>query len=142
MYKYPENRYKDKPMKFIRIFALLPFLGVVSIMNISARSLSSDLKTLAQNSRYKMMLCAHRGNTAAGFENDVPESSLEALEWAVAKGIDMIEIDARVTKDSVIVNFHDPYIDATTNGTGVLGAMTYNDSSTFVAVKTSYDFSY
>lgn len=40
----------------------------------------------------------------------------------------MIEIDARVTKDSVIVNFHDPYIDATTNGTGVLGAMTYNDS--------------
>ena len=106
-YKYPENRYKDKPMKFIRIFALLPFLGVVSIMNISARSLSSDLKTLAQNSRYKM-----------------------------------IEIDARVTKDSVIVNFHDPYIDATTNGTGVLGAMTYNDSSTFVAVKTSYDFSY
>ncbi|HBO10214.1 hypothetical protein [Barnesiella sp. B2-R-119] len=60
-------------MKFIRIFALLPFLGVVSIMNISARSLSSDLKTLAQNSRYKMMLCAHRGNTAAGFENNVPE---------------------------------------------------------------------
>lgn len=54
----------------------------------------------------------------------------------------MIEIDARVTKDSVIVNFHDPYIDATTNGTGVLGAMTYNDSSTFVAVKMSYDFSY
>ena len=54
----------------------------------------------------------------------------------------MIEIDARVTKDSVIVNFHDPYIDATTNGTGVLGNMTYNDSSTFVAVKTSYDFSY
>ena len=73
MYKYPENRYKDKPMKFIRIFALLPFLGVVSIMNISARSLSSDLKTLAQNSRYKMMLCAQRGNTAAGFENNVPE---------------------------------------------------------------------
>ena len=47
----------------------------------------------------------------------------------------MIEIDARVTKDSVIVNFHDPYIDATTNGTGVLGAMTYNDSSTFVRLK-------
>ncbi len=111
-------------------------------MNISARSLSSDLKTLAQNSRYKMMLCAHRGNTAAGFANDVPESSLEALEWTVAKGIDMIEIDAHVTKDGVIVNFHGPYIDATTNGTGVLGAMTYNDSSTFVAVKTSYDFSY
>lgn len=114
-------------MKFIITLVLLPMLGLVSIMNISARSLSSDLKALAQNGQYRMMLCAHRGNTAAGVVDDVPESSLEALDLAVAKGIDMIEIDARITKDSVIVNLHDPYIDAMTNGTGVLGAMTYNE---------------
>lgn len=128
-------------MKFIITLAFLPVLLLASI-SISARSLSHDLKTMAQSDRYTMILCAHRGNTAAGIADDVPGSSLAALNLVVAKGIDMIEIDARVTKDSVIVNFHDPYIDATINGTGVLGAMTYNDSSTFVAVKTSYDFSY
>lgn len=49
-----------------------------------------------------MIIIGHRG--AAGIE---PENTIPSIEAAVREGVDMIEIDLRVTKDKHLVLFHD-----------------------------------
>jgi glycerophosphoryl diester phosphodiesterase len=50
-----------------------------------------------------MLIIAHRGHSAA-----CPENTLEAFEAAIAAGADFIETDPRLTRDGVVVCFHDP----------------------------------
>jgi glycerophosphoryl diester phosphodiesterase len=60
-----------------------------------------------------VMVAAHR----AGHNGHV-ENSLSAIQHAIDIGVDIIEVDVKVTKDSVVVLNHDGKIDRTTNGTG------------------------
>lgn len=72
----------------------------------------------------KIWIMAHRGNTG---RTDVPENSLAALAQCIAsKSVDVMEIDPRITKDGVIINMHDDNIDRTTNGTGKVADLTYD----------------
>ncbi len=103
------------------LLTMLPMWASLSL----ARNIKEDLTEWSKSDTYKMMLCAHRGNTAAGRELDLPESSIAALNMAVEKNIDMIEIDARKTSDGVVVNMHDASIENFTNGTGLVAEMTY-----------------
>jgi len=50
-----------------------------------------------------MLIAAHRGHSAAR-----PENTLQAFEAAIAAGADFIETDPRLTRDGVVVCFHDP----------------------------------
>jgi len=56
---------------------------------------------------------AHRGGAA-----DHPENSPTALLSAPARGATHIETDVHATRDGVIVAFHDPTLERTTNGQG------------------------
>lgn len=56
----------------------------------------------------------HRGTR----ENGLPENSIAALEYVLEQMPAVFEIDPRLTKDSVIIVFHDATLDRTTNGTG------------------------
>lgn len=56
----------------------------------------------------------HRGTR----ENGLPENSIAALEYVLKQVPAVFEIDPRLTKDSVIIVFHDDTLDRTTNGTG------------------------
>ncbi len=60
---------------------------------------------LAQESGFApYQLIAHRG----GVVNDtLPENSLAALEEAIKRGYDRVEVDVRLTKDSVLITHHD-----------------------------------
>ncbi len=60
---------------------------------------------LAQESGFiPYQLIAHRG----GVVNDtLPENSLAALEEAIKRGYDRVEVDVRLTKDSVLISHHD-----------------------------------
>ena len=60
-----------------------------------------------------VMVAAHR----ASHKNYV-ENSLPAIRHAIEIGVDIIEVDVKVTKDSVVVLNHDGKIDRTTNGIG------------------------
>ncbi len=60
-------------------------------------------------------LCAHRGAMVL-----YPENTLPAFRAAVRLGVAMIEMDARMTRDSVIVILHDATLDRTTDGSGPL----------------------
>lgn len=60
---------------------------------------------------------AHRGGAA-----EAPENTLTAFRHAVAVGADMVEMDARCSRDGVAVVCHDERVDRTTPGSGPVGA--------------------
>lgn len=51
----------------------------------------------------KISVHGHRGARAA-----MPENTLPAFEYAIAQGVDALELDLAVTKDNVLVVSHDP----------------------------------
>lgn len=66
-----------------------------------------------------LVVVAHRG---LGYL--APQNTLSAVRAAVVMGVDMVEVDVRLTADGVPVLLHDADVDSTTNGTGDVVAMT------------------
>jgi glycerophosphoryl diester phosphodiesterase len=62
---------------------------------------------------------AHRGGS-----REAPSSTLLAMRQALARGADVLEMDVHATLDGHLVVCHDPTVDATTNGSGAIAAMT------------------
>jgi glycerophosphoryl diester phosphodiesterase len=72
--------------------------------------------------RENMAIAAHRGAAELA-----PENTLDAYRYAIAYGVDMIEIDVQQTLDGRYVSFHDQTVDAKTSGTGNIALMTYDE---------------
>lgn len=64
----------------------------------------------------------HRGNRA-----HAPENTIESFAQAVALGADAIEFDVHMTADGIPVVHHDPAIMRTTDGTGEIARMTFEE---------------
>ena len=60
---------------------------------------------------------AHRGASGRGL---APENTLAAFEKALDIGVDMLEIDVRVTGDGQLIVLHDPRLDRTTDCEGIV----------------------
>ena len=71
-------------------------------------------------------IVGHRANTYASTTGQIPNNSIPNIEMAIEKGLDMIEIDVRVTKDGVPMLMHNATVDATTTGSGNIKDMTYD----------------
>ena len=67
-----------------------------------------------------MLVAGHRGVRVGAVEN-----TMDAFHKAAQAGVDMIETDIRMTRDGVTVLMHDASIDRTTDGTGKVCDMTY-----------------
>ena len=65
---------------------------------------------------------AHRGNSGP-----LPENTRLAIESAIKAGVDMVEVDIRVTKDGVPVLMHSAAVDRTTSGAGLVEELTWNE---------------
>lgn len=65
---------------------------------------------------------AHRGASRIESEN-----SFAAFELAIAAGADAVEFDVRLTADAVPVVMHDPRVDRTTDGRGLVREMTLRE---------------
>ena len=63
---------------------------------------------------------AHRGASGRGL---APENTLAAFEKALNIGVDMLEIDVRVTGDGQLIVLHDPSLDRTTDRAGIVREM-------------------
>jgi glycerophosphoryl diester phosphodiesterase len=91
-------------------------LFIFSLFLVSCTSESSFDKILSEfhnpDSEY-VMVAAHRAA-----HNVHPENSLSAIQQAIDMGVDVIELDVKVSKDGVPFLMHDGTIDRTTNGTG------------------------
>ena len=62
-----------------------------------------------------MLVIAHRGSSGSA-----PENTMVAFRMAVEAGVDMIELDVRMTKDCELVVLHDRSLRRTTNGSGYI----------------------
>ena len=65
---------------------------------------------------------AHRGSRVLW-----PENTAEAFQGAIDLGYRYIETDVRITRDGVVVAFHDETLDRTTNGTGPVDQWSFAD---------------
>ena len=73
-----------------------------------------------------VMVISHRGDW-----RNYPENSIPAIESVIRMGVDILEIDIKMTKDSVLVLSHDKTIDRMLNGKGRISDFTYDSLMTF-----------
>jgi len=71
----------------------------------------------------KPIIQGHRGT----MENGLPENSIAAFDYVLEHTESIFEIDPRLTKDSIIVVFHDETLERTTNGKGKLSDYTWEE---------------
>ena len=69
----------------------------------------------------KVLVASHRGDW-----RNYPENSIPAIESVIRMGVDIMELDLKLTKDSVLVLCHDHTIDRTTSGKGRVRDITYD----------------
>jgi glycerophosphoryl diester phosphodiesterase len=69
----------------------------------------------------RIVVIAHRGEHRAH-----PENTLPAFQAAIDAGADYFELDVRTTSDGRLVLMHDAKVDRTTNGSGAVREMTFD----------------
>lgn len=104
-------------------------LGAVLSCNSEPQYANRAEKIVAEihnpNSK-KVVVASHRGDW-----RNYPENSIPAIESVIRMGVDIMELDLKMTKDSVLVLCHDRTIDRTTNGKGRVCDITYDSLMTF-----------
>ncbi|OAV94841.1 hypothetical protein PTTG_00758 [Puccinia triticina 1-1 BBBD Race 1] len=82
---------------------------------------TSDTGTIVGNKPSSLPLCwGHRGASAS-----FPENTLCSFEAAIKDGAEGIESDVHVSADDVVLMFHDPSLERTTDGQGLIGSLPY-----------------
>lgn len=70
------------------------------------------------------LIIAHRG-----FSAERPENTISSFDHALDKGFNLLELDVHLSADGVLVIMHDEKVDRTTNGTGFLKSMSFEQIS-------------
>jgi len=100
--------------------------SIIKILQLKNRFFTVILLSVIFSCRHNIQnehirVVAHRGD-----QQNFPENSLEGVQSCIEMGVDMVEVDVALTKDSVIVLFHDKTLERTTNGVGKLENWTYD----------------
>lgn len=90
----------------------------------SQNRLDKLLQHLSTADNY-VMVASHRGDW-----RNAPENSVQAIKNCIGMGVDIVEIDVRLTKDSVPVLMHDATIDRTSTGAGKVADWTLDSLRT------------
>ncbi len=77
---------------------------------------------LRDPSSKNVVVVVHRGDW-----RNYPENTIPAIESVIRMGADVMELDLKLTKDSVLVLSHDATIDRCTNGKGRVSDYTYEE---------------
>jgi len=88
-----------------------------------AERLIAEMKN--PKSKY-VFVAAHRGDW-----RNWPENSLEAIQSAIDMGVDIVEIDVAMTRDSVLIVMHDRRTDRTTKAKGLVSDIDYAELSKY-----------
>ncbi|MDX8047694.1 glycerophosphodiester phosphodiesterase family protein [Gracilibacillus sp. S3-1-1] len=105
--------------RFLFIFFIIVFFMFVFSVPAFA---SEQSVTFSKKDQQKMINVAHRG--ASGH---APENTMAAFQKAVEMKADYFEIDVQMTKDGELVIIHDTTVNRTTNGTGAVGDLTFEE---------------
>ncbi len=104
--------------KSVLIFQAIVFYLAIVIIGCRGLEKSSEPEIILPEKG----LCAHRGAMTTHPENTIP-----AFQAAIDAGAQMIEFDVTLTKDNKLVVIHDATVDRTTNGTGVVAELTFEE---------------
>ncbi|TLX71801.1 glycerophosphodiester phosphodiesterase family protein [Labilibacter sediminis] len=101
-------------MKTLNLF-IATILISLSCFSQNENKLSIDylIQNLEDSENKEIIVVAHRGDW-----RNAPENSLQAIQYCIDMGVDMVEIDVRETKDGHLVLMHDNTIDRTTKKQG------------------------
>ena len=110
---------------YIAVAACVAFMSCSQQMQYATRAEKILSEINDPNSDYVAVI-SHRGDW-----RNYPENSIPAIESIIRMGVDMMELDVKMTKDSVLVLCHDKTIDRTTNGKGRISDITYDSLMTF-----------
>lgn len=109
----------------------LTLAGFLLILaEIQAQNRVDELRKILLDADGRVMVASHRA-----VHNRYPENSLAAIQEAIDLGIDIIEIDVKITKDSVPILMHDRTIDRTTTGKGDPETLTFEEIQQFFLVE-------
>nr|WP_218779802.1 glycerophosphodiester phosphodiesterase family protein [Hymenobacter crusticola] len=97
----------------IRISLILLSILLVGTTQAQQRRVDGIIRSLRDPASKQVLVVAHRGDW-----RNAPENSLLAIEYAIEKGVDVVEIDLKKSKDGVLILMHDQTIDRTTSGKG------------------------
>lgn len=103
-------------MKRTFLFCAMIFFAIAAFAQQRVDKLISDLNNPKSK---RVLVVAHRGDW-----RNAPENSLQAFQNCIDMGVDMIELDLHMSKDSVLFLMHDNTVDRTTNGLGKVSDFT------------------
>lgn len=106
---------------------VIPYLEETMVTSSPSLTPAEQIRAKLLNPKCSEVLVASHRADWRGY----PENSLEAMESAIRMGVDIIETDLQLTKDSVLIIMHDSKIDRTTTGHGRISEMTYDSISRF-----------
>lgn len=106
----------------MKSFTQLLYLTVVSVFILGAVVFQSCKELQRKPNKTNIEVVAHRG-----IWREFPENSLEGIERSIELGVDMVEVDLSMTKDSILILMHDVTLDRTTTGMGLVSENTYED---------------
>ena len=114
------------------------FFLVVICFLVSAQQRADIIRrTFLDASSKEVLVASHRAT-----HNVYPENSLKAIQASINLGVDIIEIDVKVSKDGIPFLMHDRTMDRTTTGKGDPEELTWEELQNLDIVdkgkKTSY----
>lgn len=88
---------------------------------VSCRDTNFNIENINGNSITVM------GHGGMGFSNLYPINTAESILKCINRGADGSEIDIQLTKDNILVAFHDPFLEASTDFTGRIRDYTWEE---------------
>lgn len=100
----------------------LSFSLLVSVAAFGQRNADAIRREFLDASSSTVLVAAHRAT-----HHEYPENSLEAIRKSIDIGVDIVEIDVKVSVDGVAFLMHDRTLDRTTTGKGDPEALTWDE---------------
>ncbi|MGD1892868.1 MAG: glycerophosphodiester phosphodiesterase family protein [Cyclobacteriaceae bacterium] len=94
-------------------------VSTVAVSTMAPSRAAEILHRLQSPSEDYVLVVSHRGDWRYA-----PENSLLAVQRCIELGVDIVEIDVRLTKDGHLVAMHDLTVDRTTTGSGNVSDLT------------------
>lgn len=114
-YDYKGDRLTDKSEEYIMKIALILVVFILAVLITLWIQNRKTVPFSNMDSIRKPIKIGHRG--ASGY---CPENTMASYQKAIDLGVDFIEIDIHMSKDGKLIVHHDPQLDRTTNGKGLL----------------------
>ena len=112
--------------RILFIFAAIAFAASCASEPQYANRAEKILAEMHDPTSDYVIVASHRGDW-----RNYPENSIPAIESVIRMGVDIVEIDLKMTKDSVLVLSHDKTIDRMLNGKGLVSDFTLDSLRTF-----------